>query len=123
MKKILLTAFLLFPAVTLAQNLILVCEGTEESRFNINDEVKIKPAVYTYVFKNGKLTETTTNVAEDSVKWTDNYIKIDNFKDGSTTTLIDRVSGRVSKSRYKSTNTTYMSINFEGFCKPASQLF
>lgn len=126
MRKILLIAFLAFPAVTMAQNLMLVCEGTEETTYRKNDEVKTKSALYTYVFKDGKLTETTTNVAEDNVKWTDNYIQIHNYKDGSIeiSTYIDRINGSISRLYMPSSNDSALStVSFMGICRPTTRKF
>lgn len=121
MKKILLIAFLAIPAVTIAQNLILVCEGTEETTYSKSDEVKTNSALFTYVFKNGKLTETTTVIAADNVKWTDNYIHIY----GTVSVLIDRISGKVSHYQYfaPTKDSSLSKISFKGFCKSATQKF
>jgi hypothetical protein len=121
MKKILLIAFLAFPAVTLAQNLMLVCEGTQVTTYSKSDEVKTESALFTYVFKNGKLTETTTSIAADNVEWTDNYIHIY----GTVSVLIDRISGKVSHSQYFAPNkdSFFSKISFDGFCKSATQKF
>jgi hypothetical protein len=127
MKKILLIAFLVFPAVTMAQNLILVCEGAEETTYRQDNEKNTRVAQYTYVFKNGKLTETTTNIAHDNVKWTENYIEIiKNSKTGSMelSTHIDRISGAVSRLYIPSDNDNALStVLFQGICRNTTRKF
>jgi hypothetical protein len=119
MKKILLTALLAFPAVTMAQNLMLVCEGTQVTTYNKSDKVETEPALFTYVFKNGKLTETTTVNAADNVKWTDNYIQIY----GTVSVLIDRISGKVLHDQHFNLDGAYSKISFKGFCRSVTQKF
>lgn len=121
MQKILLIAFLAYPAVTLAQNLTLVCEGTQVTTYSKSNEVKTESALFTYVFKNGKLTETTTVGAADNVKWTDNYIEIY----APVMVLIDRISGKVLHDQYfaPGENSYFSKISFNGFCRSATQKF
>ena len=133
--KFLFLFFLFFPNISFAgnSNLILLCEGTEETVFypiekNIIDETVSKLVTVTYNFKNNLLLPNSVSVYNGKCDFRENTIychKQDNYGNYRLVS-VDRISGRISdesSSPFEINGKKSMSRHFEGVCKTAKNKF
>ncbi len=130
MRKVIIVRFFLLIALLFtlgtatAQNLILLCTGTEVT--TREDVATSKNEQRTYFFKDTRLIDNTFSpLGAEAVRWTPTEIEIVFSLGGSDATTrimgINRVSGKIDD--FASISRLNYSAKFDGVCSPATRQF
>lgn len=99
MKRLLILLILAFPVVAQSQDLTLVCNVVEETKFHKHSELVKKQATNTYVFKDGQLMPKER--ISRKTTWTESSIHVNEDVKGANgfehllVINIDRIAGKI----------------------------